>query len=336
MATICLVTPGTAAWLNGERLIVRTPPADDAPDGTEHQIHLRDIETVILGSRADLSIPALASLLRRGIPVLIASSTHAVIGVCAPPAPRSAARLRQYERTRDPAFVLTIARSLVRAKILNERRVLQRLASARAGVNVSAALADLDTLASKAAVAESLDVLRGCEGAAAGHYFDAFGRFFPDDCPFERRSRQPPHNPPNAILSYAYSLLAAELETELLAAGLDPSVGFLHETEDRRPSLALDLLEPFRAPVADALALDLLGHQTLQPDRHFEPREGGIYMNLDGRRRFLVAYERRMSREFLSRQTGQRTTLRGELRRAALGLKAAIVDNQPFEPFQMN
>jgi len=184
--------------------------------------------------------------------------------------------------------------------------------------------------------AASRETLRGYEGAAAGRYFERYGEFFPESCPFERRSRRPPLNPPNAILSYAYTLLAAEAEAFLHGIGLDPAIGFYHEPEDRRASLALDLIEPFRAPVADAMALDLISHATLKPERDFEKAKGGIYLSAEGRRRFHVAYERRMEREFTSDQHGQRTSLRRELHQQCHAAKRAFLDEEPWEPFVMN
>jgi len=137
------------------------------------------------------------------------------------------------------------------------------------------------------------------------------------------------------LLSYAYTLLAAETEAYIWMAGLDPAIGIYHETEDRRPALALDLIEPFRAPVADALALDLISHGTLDPSRHFVARDGGVYMNPEGKKRFFVAYERRMTREYLSRQTGLRTTIRAEMQRQAQTLRRHLLHAETFEPFRM-
>jgi CRISPR-associated protein Cas1 len=197
-------------------------------------------------------------------------------------------------------------------------------------------LASLDELSGRCRTAETLDTLRGYEGTAAGRYFEAFGAFFPEHCPFEYRSRRPPHNAVNAILSFAYTMLCSELECHLHATGLDPAIGFLHEPADRRPSLALDLLEPFRAPVADALALDLVSHGQLKPKEHFETRDGGVFLNMEGRKRFFVAYERRLGREYHSEQTGVRTTLRAEMRRQAVVVKQAVLNDEVFEPFLMN
>lgn len=336
MPTLCLLTPGASVYLKGERLVADVPVEPGSDERTTREIPLRDLELVTITEHIALTMPALAECLRREIPVLLTWRGERVLGICVPPAPHSAARLLQYQRVREPEFSQAIAGAIVRAKIVNERRVLQRLSSNRAGVDVSEALAFLNQMASRCQRPTSIDALRGNEGAAAGVYFEALARFFPEDCPLERRSRRPPHNAANAVLSFAYTLLAAELECQIIAAGLDPALGFLHETEDRRPSLALDLLEPYRAPVADGLALDLLGHQTLRSGEHFESRDGGVFLNTAGRRRFFVGYERRMTREFFSEQRQRRTTIRAELQQEALMLKRAILDGAPFEPFVMN
>lgn len=336
MPALCLLTPGTSAFLKGERLIIEVPPEEDGGEFKTSEVPFRDIDSVTLTEHIAFTMPALAECLRRDIPVILTWRGERILGICMPPAPHSAARLQQYQRVRDPAFSLSLAAASIQTKIGNERRVLQRLASNRTGVDVKHALEFLAQIAQRCAAAASVDALRGNEGAAAAAYFEALAQFFPEDCPFERRSRRPPHNAANAVLSFAYTILGAEIECQIVAAGLDPALGFLHETEDRRPSLALDLLEPFRAPVADGLALDLLSHQTLRAEAHFEKRDGGVYLNTEGRKRFFVAYERRMARDFFSEQRQRRTSLRNELRQEAILLKQAIVDGTAFEPFVMN
>jgi CRISPR-associated protein Cas1 len=292
---------------------------------------------VVVEERAHLTTPALCELLRRNIPTLfVAWHGGRVLGAAQPPAGGAASRLAQYERSRQSAFALAFASTLVEAKIANSRRVLQRLASNRKDTDCATALSAMESARRESLAANSLDSLRGYEGTAAGRYFEAYGSFFPQGIPFERRSRRPPHNPPNAILSFAYTLLTAETECLLHSSGLDPALGFLHEPADNRPSLALDLIEPFRAPIADALALDMLSHGIVQPQEHFEPREGGIYLNAAGRRKFYLSYERRLEREFTSEQLGHRTSLRAELLRQAYSLKRAIIEGEAFEPFLMN
>lgn len=336
MPSVYLTTPGTRASIVSERLRVEF---DDLITGepAKRDIPLFDIERVVISENVALTIPALAELMRRGIPVVLTSPSQRVLGLCQPPAPHCVARIEQFRRASDTGFCLSLAVAVVRAKILNQRRVLQRVAAGRQAPDaVIVALRKLRHLSDAAIRAETLDSLRGTEGAAAGCYFDAWQRFLPDDCPFERRSRRPPLNPPNAVLSYAYTLITAEAETSLHGTGLDPAIGFFHTPADRRPSLALDLVEPFRAPLADAMTLDLFNRKTLKPGEHFEWREGGVFLNAEGRRILHVSYERRMEREFTSEQHGRRSTIRAELHSQARLLRDTLTNGSPFTPFLMN
>ena len=347
MPSLYLTTPGTRTKLTSQHLEVEVPlepstetdapaPSDGGPARTTlRRIPLHDIEQVVVETHTSLTLAAIAALAERGIPVVIVKHNGQAVALCLPPAPDLPTRLAHYQSRLTPDFPLSIARSLVEAKISNSRRLLQRLATNR-NQGPPAAVARLDPFRAAALAATSIESCRGYEGTAAGTYFDALADFFPPTAPFERRSRRPPHNPANALLSFAYTLLSHETTTALHAAGLDPALGYLHEPETGRPSLALDLIEPFRAPVGDGLALDLLNHGTLHPKHHFEPREGGIYLNLDGRRRFFTAYERRMDRPFTSDLTGERTTLRDEIRRQLYSLKRLLHNQGNFEPFIMN
>jgi CRISPR-associated protein Cas1 len=337
MPSLFLSTPGARASLVSERLRVELPAENGTdPERAVRDIPLTDIELVVVHERAQLSTPALGELMRRSVPVVLVSNGDRVLGLCQPPAPNSRARIEHYRRSLDPQFALAMAINWTDAKILNSRRVLQRLAANREDVEITHQLLAMNQLAVSSRAVTSLETLRGIEGTAAGRYFECYGSFFPDHAPFEYRSRRPPHNPPNAVLSYAYTLLAAEAEAALHSTGLDPAIGFYHQIADRRAALALDIIEPFRAPVADAMALDLFSHGILNPVGHFEPRNGGVYLNAEGRRRFFVAYERRMEREFSSEQRGCRTTLRRELQQQAYLVKRAIMEGELCEPFLMN
>ncbi len=193
----------------------------------------------------------------------------------------------------------------------------------------------LDALFAPISRSQTLDELRGYEGASTARYFQAWAAFLPGEFPFERRSTRPPLNPVNACISFGATLLYSEAVAFLHAHGLDPALGLLHATEDGRWSLALDLMEPFRPVLVEALALDLFSHQILNAD-HFEPRNGGTYLNEDGRKKFFLQYERRMERQFLSEAAGHRTTLRQQLEHQPVMYKAALEDAAKFQPFLMN
>lgn len=316
--------------------MVLRPAESDQETAPELAVHLHEIERVFAGEKTAISLATLSEFLRRDIPVIIVETHGNILGFFEKPAPLRTARIAQFRKSENAAFSLAMAGALVEAKILNQRRVLQRLAGNREEVEVTPVLLALTHLAESAVAARSLESLRGHEGAAAGRYFETYGSFFPESAPFERRSRRPPHNPANAILSYCYTILGAECEAVIRALGLDPAIGCYHEPAENRPALALDLIEPFRAPVADAMALDLLTHGTLHPQKHFEPRNGGCYLNTEGRRRFFVAYERRMEREYTAAQSARRTCLRAELELQVRGFRDAVTSDDMLTPFRMN
>ena len=200
------------------------------------------------------------------------------------------------------------------------------------------ALQTLIVIEAQARNAPDLAALLGVEGLAAATHFRLWGQFLPAEFPFERRSTRPPHNAVNAVLSYAATLLYHDFVAPLHLRGLDPGLGFLHVTENGRWSLALDLMEPFRPAVAEALTLRLFSHRILQAG-HFEPRDGGIYLTRDGRRELIQHYERRLDRSFVSDHLGHRTTLRQAYLDQVLAIKAALADGAgpaAFTAFRLN
>ncbi len=183
--------------------------------------------------------------------------------------------------------------------------------------------------------AEAPDTLLGLEGAATARFYSAWARWLPEAFPFERRSRRPPHNPVNACLSYLSTILYAEAVAAIQAVGLDPGIGLFHTTENGRWSLALDLMEPFRPVVAESLTLDLFNRGMLG-EGDFAPVEGGIYLAGEGKRKLILQYEKRMDREFVSEQRGERTSIRRQLHLQAEAFRRTLGEREKLEPFRMN
>jgi CRISPR-associated protein Cas1 len=335
MPTACILQTGARVRLKSERLEVWARSDETGQDALLREIPLRDLDRLIIKEGAQITMDALAALLRADAPISIMGWNGRFLGSFLPPVnAHGLRRLRQYRRTLEPNFVLTMAGRIVASKIYNQRRVLQRLAASREAV-VTADLDHLQALLAGAGRSSTVDELRGFEGAASARYFAAWASFLPAESPFERRSTRPPHNPVNACISFGATLLYQETVAFLHAHGLDPALGLLHATEDGRWSLALDLMEPFRPVLVEALALDLFSHHMLGASS-FEPHDGGVYLAESGRRTFLLQYERRMERQFLSEQAGHRTTLRAQLETQATTFKAALEDPARFEPFLMN
>jgi CRISPR-associated protein Cas1 len=347
MPTACINQPDCRVHLKSGRLEVFGHKPDAGRDELLREIPLRDLDRLVLTESVQITSHALAALLRAEIPVALLAWNGDFLGGFLPAHnSHGAARLRQYQQSLAPDFSRDMAGRIITAKLYNQRRVLQRLAASRArnaGSSDDASATDdttaavrwLDSFFATIARSTSIEELRGHEGAAAARYFQAWAAHLPAAFPFERRSTRPPQNPVNACISFGATILYSEMASFLHAHGLDPALGLLHATENGRWSLALDLMEPFRPVLVEALALDLFTHGILQA-AHFESRDGGVFLNTEGRKKFFLQYERRMEREFMSESAGHRTSLRRQLENQAVMLKAALLDPARFEPFLMN
>lgn len=334
MPTACLNQPRLNVKLSSKVLHVYGP--DESGRVTlQRQIPIHDLDRVIANESVQFSTDAIVALLRQNIPLTLLSHRGQFLGSFLPATNHHGrSRLLQYQKQQESTFPLELSKKIITAKIYNQRRVIQRMASNRK-ISFDSELQRLEQMMRQSSRAKCLEELRGCEGAASARYFQIWGRFLPENFPFQFRSRRPPHNPVNACLSFASTLLYHEMAAFLHAHGLDPALGMLHQTENGRWSLALDLMEPFRPVLAEALTLDSFTHQILN-DTHFHPHDNGIYLNTEGRRKFLLQYERRMDRQFMSEAVGHRTTLRQQIEAQATMLKAALDEPTKFEPFVMN
>lgn len=208
-------------------------------------------------------------------------------------------RQAQHRATTDTAQTLALARQFVLAKLRNSRSVLLRggreTKSAEDRAALEAAVLKFDASLRAAPQATDLDVLRGVEGEAARTYFGAMNHLLRTDLradfAIDGRSRRPPRDRFNALLSFLYTLLAHDCRSSLEAVGLDPQVGFLHVLRPGRPALALDLAEEFRAVLADRVALTLVNRGQLKA-ADFRITEGGaVSFAADARRAVAIAWQ---------------------------------------------
>jgi CRISPR-associated protein Cas1 len=206
-------------------------------------------------------------------------------------------RREQVRRADDPAATLELARGFVLGKLANSRAVLQRAQRDHgAGETTTRAVAMLANIALRARNAADISVLRGLEGEAANHYFNAFdGMIVAQDQTFtmQARSRRPPLDPLNALLSFLYTILAHDCEAALEGVGLDPQIGFLHALRPGRPSLALDLMEEFRSILADRVALSLVNMNQINAKGFETSESGAVVMDKDTRKTVLTAWQKK-------------------------------------------
>lgn len=251
-------------------------------------------------------------------------------------------RRAQYRRADDPADSAALARAFIAGKLANTRHFLRRAARENTTGDTAAIenAANSITHRLRALAAEhSLDALRGIEGEAAAQYFSVFGLMVAEQhrraFPFGERNRRPPRDPLNALLSYLYTLLRFDAAAALAAHGLDPAVGFLHRDRPGREGLALDLMEEFRIPLADRLALSLVNRQQIQA-RHFRATEtGAVLLTDDGRKEILSAWQKRKQEEiqhsFLEEKISIGLLLHAQALLLARHLRGDLDAYPPFE-----
>ena len=225
-------------------------------------------------------------------------------------------RRTQYRRADDLSAAAAIARPMVAAKIANSRTVLLRSLRDHPGngdpLAMRAALDAMDRGIRAAQLAGGLDELRGVEGEAARAYFGVFDHLLTAqkaEFAFHERSRRPPLDNVNALLSFLYAMLAHDARAACEAAGLDPAVGFLHRDRAGRPGLALDLMEEFRAFLADRLAISLINRQQVRASGFTRAASGGVVMSDDTRKTVLSAYQKRKQEEIRHPFLGETTTV---------------------------
>jgi CRISPR-associated protein Cas1 len=215
-------------------------------------------------------------------------------------------RRAQYRATDDIVLASGIARAVVLAKIANCRTVLLRASreseSQEHEQQFAAAASRLRRIQTQTETSPDLDMIRGMEGDAASTYFSAFDPLIVSDKEnfyFRGRSRRPPQDNLNALLSFLYTLLANDTAAALDAVGLDPQVGFLHRERPGRPSLALDLMEELRPVLADRLALTLINRRQVTADGFRTTESGGVTMNDETRKTVLTQWQLRKQEEII-------------------------------------
>ena len=206
-------------------------------------------------------------------------------------------RMAQMRAAEDKAHTMSIASNFVAGKILNTRTILQRrIRDHGFDADCEQTVASLASFVRSLRNAETIDIVRGIEGQAAAAYFSVFNKLIltqQSSFVIKNRNRRPPLDPTNALLSFLYTLLAHDCTGALESVGLDPQIGFLHALRSGRDSLALDLMEEFRAPLADRLALSLINLQQLTVKSFKTTESGAVEMTEEALKTVLLAWQKK-------------------------------------------
>lgn len=283
-----LITPGSRASLSAGRLrVVRA-------DETLTTVPFERVRGLVVYGNVDLSSALIRELSWRRLTVVWCTSRGRVIGwTRSAESPNGQARYEQ--RMIEPGVRLALGRELIASKIATQATQLRR----NANLDVSGAVARLRALSRRAASAASIGELYGIEGDASAVYFRRFDTMIGNRGDtlvgaWRGRRGRAASDPLNAALNFSYGLLLADVIRSVVACGLDPSVGFVHSPRRNKPALALDLMEQFRAPLADSVVIRAINNGELT-DRMFARGLGAVRLGHAGRRTLLAGYAQRLS-----------------------------------------
>ncbi|MBC7287557.1 MAG: type I-C CRISPR-associated endonuclease Cas1 [Armatimonadetes bacterium] len=297
--TLYVMTQGAYLARDGETVAIRVEKQ------TKLRVPLIGLDSIVCFGRVGCSPQLLHLCARLGVTVSFFSPTGRFWArVQGPASGNVLLRREQYRRADNLSDAAEIARSMLAAKIANSRAVLLRALrdhpDTPGAQEVAAAVDRLAFYLGRLAQPLSLDLCRGLEGEATKTYFDVFDYLIvgqKDTFRFSRRTRRPPLDNTNALLSFLYSILAHDAASALEGVGLDPAVGFLHRDRPGRPGLALDLMEEFRPILADRLALSLINRQQVKPSGFQTTETGAVLMDEDTRKTVIKAYQSRKQEE---------------------------------------
>lgn len=288
------------AWLrkDGANLVVESEGAERG------RAPLHMLDGVVSFGRSGCSPALMAACAEGGIAISFLDPNGRFLArVEGPRSGNVLLRRAQHRLAEDRARAVQVARAMVAAKASNQRSILMRaqrdhgdrLAGAPA-TSLGRAAEALAGAARRALNCNDIDILRGIEGEAAATYFGVFGHLIlvqDDAFVFRTRSRRPPLDRVNALLSFYYAMLGHDCRSALEAHGLDPQIGFLHADRPGRAGLALDLMEEMRPVLADRLALSLINRQQVRSDDFIVEEAGGVRLKDSARKDILIAWQER-------------------------------------------
>lgn len=332
----------------GERILIKKDKT------ILHTLHTFKLEQIVLFGNVFLTPAAISYLLKLGVDTVFMSKNGRYRGRLQGPYSKNITlRQQQFSQMGNPEFCITTARYIVEGKINNLRSVLLRLNRSREEINLDNQILGLKRLNKKIEDARDLDVLRGFEGKGAVLYFEGFSKgFLADGIEFKKRTRRPPTDPVNALLSLGYTFLFNEVMGAISMIGFDPYLASLHALEYGRPSLPLDLMEEWRPVIVDSLVLSLFNlkilsqsdfdiskdsAEILEEDVGEDPISPNILpvkLTEDGMRKFITQFERKMAKKvkyhLTSQQLNYRDCIREQIRHFARYIRGEESAYQPM------
>lgn len=292
--TVYITSQGGYLFRDGENLVVKLDQQE------KFRVPIHNLESVVCFGHVSVSSPILELCGERGVAVVFLTENGRFMArAYGRTSGNVLLRREQYRIADSLERSAEIARAILAGKVANARVILQRARRERDdgdGVVFDKPIGILNEINTRLERTNDLELLRGCEGDAARHYFGVFNELITaqkDQFAFQERNRRPPLDNVNALLSFVYTLLVHDVSAALESVGLDPAVGFLHRDRPGRPSLALDMMEELRPYIADRLVLTMINRQQVKANGFTKTESGAVMMDDATRKAVLVAYQER-------------------------------------------
>ena len=332
MATLFVLEQGAKVGKTSQRIVVEK----------DRRVLLElpefKVDKVFIFGNVQVSTQALRFFLGTGKDISFFSLRGKFIGKLVPYSSKNIfLRIKQYDVYKDMNKRVEYSRLFVKAKLKNCRSVMQKYFRNHKDAYLAEEIARLDEIINSLERKSGLSALLGVEGMGSKIYFRGFAKMIRNsDFDFDRRSRRPPMDSVNSLLSLGYSILTSEMFAVLFALGFDPYLGIFHSLEYSRPSLALDLIEDLRPVVIDRFALDLINNRIIRvEDFETVKTEDGaavkIFLSSEGRNLFFRSYERRM--QALVTYRDETITCRQLLERKARSLAESLGGKEEYIPY---
>lgn len=264
------------------------------------------VSQVVIFGNAHITTPAVGFFLKRGIDVAYLSSRGKYKGRLQPEFCKDATlRQKQYECSLDPNFCLKVSKQIVTGKIQNMITFCQRQRGKEKDWKTS--LQSMEQVMNQVSKASNHDSLWGYEGTASATYYKLFRTFLPEDWGFTKRIAHPPTDPINVLLSLGYTLLYNAFYAAINVVGMDPYLGFFHQTRHGHATLASDLMEEFRSIIVDSVVLSAVNKEVIKR-KDFNGKDSQIRISDEGLKRFLVLYDQRMNTTVIHPQLKPQTS----------------------------
>ncbi len=324
MTTLYIIQPDAVLSKDYEAFQVALRQEDGS--WKKQKVAAQTVDEVILMGNPQVTGDAFVYALELGMPVHYLSSFGKYLGSALPKSSRNGQlRLAQYEVYHDSVRRLELVKAIVIAKIHNQYNVLYRHNEKDNPLKERKILVKTQ---------QNIDQVRGVEGLAAREYFACWQRMIGKQWTFNGRNRRPPTDPVNSLLSFAYALLQGQVMAGVHIAGLDPYIGYLHEVHHGQPAMVLDLMEEFRALIADNLVLSLLHKHEIKPE-DFNESLGAYRLKDNARKTFLQAFDKKMNDEFKHPVFDYRCTYRRAIELQARLLSRHLQEGIPYRPLSL-